>query len=350
MPARLQILPLQLQRTLVRPTPISPSPFSFLLPQLQQQQQQQSTRNAHILASLSDTPGAYNKRIRRGRGPASGKGKTSGRGHKGQKQHGKVPAGFNGGQTPEIIVHGERGFNNVFSIDLAPANLDRIQEWIDQGRIDPTRPITVRELAQSRCIHQTKEGVKLLARGGGGGGGGGGSSLKQPIHIVVSRASASAIAAVEAAGGSVTTRFYTKSAIARIMKREMHPFVSMAWATESGSEALQQAILGAAQDGVDIVADSAADSAAAAAAPVASLEGTALTEAKVMQEMGFKYRLPDPTKRRDIEYYRDPAHRGYLSHLLKPMEGPSLFFRSPVERKSAAGVKKEKVLPENRLW
>ncbi|GLB00181.1 YmL10, partial [Aspergillus tubingensis] len=61
---------------------------AFLLPQAAIPIHQQS-RNAHILASLSDTQGAYNKRIRRGRGPASGKGKTSGRGHKGQKQHGK---------------------------------------------------------------------------------------------------------------------------------------------------------------------------------------------------------------------------------------------------------------------
>ncbi|KAI9923468.1 hypothetical protein ASPWEDRAFT_111027 [Aspergillus wentii DTO 134E9] len=308
MPPRLPGLTLQWQSLLSKPAQ-APSPLSFLLPQLQQQ-----SRNAHILASLSDNPGAYHKRIRRGRGPASGKGKTSGRGHKGQKQHGKVPARFNGGQTPDIIVHGTYGEKNVHSVDFAPVNLDRIQEWIDQGRIDPARPITIRELGQSRCIHQTKEGVKVLGRGAE-------NVLKQPIHLVVSRASASAIAAVEAAGGSVTTRFYTRTAIERIMKREMHPFVSMAWTDKSGSEALNE---------VDGVQD--------------------LTESKVMKEMGFRYRLPDPSKRRDIEYYRDPAHRGYLSHLLKPMEGPSLFFRSPVERKSAAGVKKEKVLPENRLW
>lgn len=209
-----------------------------------------------------------------------------------------------------------------FTTDLAPINLDRIQEWIDQGRIDPTRPITVRELVQSRCIHQAKEGVKLLGRGASGEE----NVLKQPIHIVVSRASSSAIAAVEALGGSVTTRFYTRSAIVRIMRREMHPFVSMAWSTQSGNESLHKAD---------------ADGAAAE---------ENLSESNIMKEMGFRYRLPDPTKRRDIEYYRDPAHRGYLSHLLKPMEGPSLFFRSPVERKSAAGVKKEKVLPENRLW
>ncbi|KAL1885356.1 YmL10 [Paecilomyces lecythidis] len=302
MPPRLPALALPLQSSSLH-IPTTASPLSFLL--------QQQSRNAHILASLSDNPGAYHKRIRRGRGPASGKGKTSGRGHKGQGQHGKVPAGFNGGQTPDIIVHGERGFKNIFALEFAPVNLDRVQEWIDQGRIDPTRPITVRELAQSRCIHQTKDGVKLLASGG--------STLKQPINIVVSRASASAIAAVEAAGGTLTTRFYTRAAIQRIIDGETHPFVSLAWTSQSGSEALTQAV----ED---------------------------ITESKVMKEMGFKYRLPDPTNRKDIEYYRDPAHRGYLSHLLKPMEGPSLFFRSPADRKSAAGVKKEKKLPENRLW
>jgi large subunit ribosomal protein L15 len=106
MPPRLQILPLHLRSSLPRPSAI-PQPSQLLL------SVQSQTRNAHILASLSDNPGAYNKRIRRGRGPASGKGKTSGRGHKGQGQHGKVPAGFNGGQTPDIVVHGERGFKNM---------------------------------------------------------------------------------------------------------------------------------------------------------------------------------------------------------------------------------------------
>jgi len=89
-----------------RAVPAAPTPLvSFLLPFMQ-------ARSASILASLSDNPGAYNKRIRRGRGPSSGKGKTSGRGHKGQKQHGKVPARFQGGQTPQEIVHGKRGFEN----------------------------------------------------------------------------------------------------------------------------------------------------------------------------------------------------------------------------------------------
>lgn len=151
--------------------------------------------------------------------------------------------------------------------------------------------------------------------------------LKQPVHIVVSRASAAAIAAVEAAGGSVTTRYYTPASIARILKRETHPFISLAWERTSGSEALLNAA------GVSTSPD----------------EGK-ISESHIMKTMGFKYRLPDPTSRKDIEYYRDPAKRGYLSHLLRPQEGPSLFFRSPVERKSSVGVKKEKTLPENRLW
>jgi large subunit ribosomal protein L15 len=78
------------------------------------------TRNASILGSLSDVPSAYNKRIRRGRGPSSGHGKTSGRGHKGQKQHGKVPARFQGGQTPMDIVHGKRGYVNQYDFPEQP--------------------------------------------------------------------------------------------------------------------------------------------------------------------------------------------------------------------------------------
>ncbi|KAJ5902040.1 54S ribosomal protein L10 [Penicillium taxi] len=311
MPPRLLGLPMQLQQFVARPFQQS-SPLAFLIPQVQQ------SRPISILSALSDNPSAYNKRIRRGRGPASGKGKTSGRGHKGQKQHGKVPARFNGGQTADIVVSGERGGKNPFSVDMAPVNLERIQEWIDQERIDPKRPITLRELTKSRCIHKVKDGVKIL----GGASEGATNPLKQPIHVVVSRASASAIASIEAAGGSVTTRFYTPSSIRHILHKESHPFISLAWSPQSAPKEL-------------LLADKIGEDA---------------SESTIMKSLGLKYRLPDPTNRRDVEYYRDPAHRGYLAHLLKPMESPSLFFRSPEERKSAAGVKKEKVLPENRVW
>jgi hypothetical protein len=71
-------------------------------------------RSASILAEISDNKGAYHKRIRVGRGPSSGYGKTSGRGHKGQKQHGKVKPWFQGGQTPLIKSKGRFGFTNKY--------------------------------------------------------------------------------------------------------------------------------------------------------------------------------------------------------------------------------------------
>lgn len=137
----------------------TPLPAAFVLPAQQ--------RCASILSSLSDNAGAYNKKIRRGRGPASGKGKTAGRGQKGQHAHGKVPTGFEGGQTPQWITNPERGRGkrNPFKVEMSPINLDRIQSWIDQGRLDPKKPITMKELAKSRCLHGVKRhGVKLLAR------------------------------------------------------------------------------------------------------------------------------------------------------------------------------------------
>lgn len=260
--------------------------------------QPQQTRAASILARLSDVPAAYNKRIRRGRGPASGKGKTSGRGHKGQKQHGKVPVGFNGGQTPEDVTHPEKGFVNQFSVEMSPLNLDRLQQWIDQGRIDPSRPITMKELHQSRCLHGVKDGVKLLARGS--------EHLRTPVNLVVSRASAAAISAVEAAGGSVITRYYSPNAIKHVLRGLSDPIASVQMTSE-----------------------------------VASASGN------------FKYRLPDATSRKDIEYYRDPAHRGYLSHLVAEGEGPSLFFKTPGSGKaSKKGSAKSKGTSkaENRIW
>ena len=79
-----------------------------------QQPQTQQTRHASILADLRDNRAAYQKRIRVGRGPSSGKGKTSGRGHKGQKQHGKVNPWFQGGQTPLLYSRGRMGFENLY--------------------------------------------------------------------------------------------------------------------------------------------------------------------------------------------------------------------------------------------
>jgi len=160
MPPRLRVVRLA---TSLLPIPNRTNAVPLVAPFLLPAQQ----RCASILSSLSDTAGAYNKKIRRGRGPASGKGKTGGRGQKGQHAHGKVPAGFEGGQTPQWITNPERGRgkHNPFKVEMSPINLDRIQSWIDQGRLDPKKPITMKELAKSRCLHGVKRhGVKLLAR------------------------------------------------------------------------------------------------------------------------------------------------------------------------------------------
>ncbi|KAI6899579.1 ribosomal protein L15 [Hortaea werneckii] len=307
MPPRLQLLS-RASAAVFQPSysPLAP----FLYPALNQQ------RSASILSSLSDNKTAYNKRIRVGRGPSSGYGKTSGRGHKGQKQHGKVPVGFNGGQTPDYVVHGQRGFDNHFSTEMSPVNLNRIQYWINAGRLDPTQPITLKELSASRCIHGVrKDGVKLLGRGK--------EELTTPIHLVVSRASAEAINAVEKAGGTVTTRYYTEFAVHKIKQNQMDPIHS-----------LQSRIVLApgSEEGAEAAADALAE-----------------------EKKHYKYRLPDPTSRKALEYYRDSAHRGYLSHKVAEGHGPSLFFKTPgmgkkgAQRRSRAGGA-QAAGGENRLW
>ncbi|KAL2021765.1 hypothetical protein VTK56DRAFT_6708 [Thermocarpiscus australiensis] len=261
-------------------------------------------RSASILASLSDNKGAYNKRIRRGRGPSSGYGKTAGRGHKGQKQHGKVKPWFQGGQTPLIVSHGRVGFINHRAEEMMELNLDRVQAWIDAGRLDPTKPITPREIIRSGIVGSNiKDGIKLLARGA--------DSFKTPIEIIVSRASAAAIKAVEAAGGKITTRYFTKESIKRLV---------------SGESIITDKPLPVGPEHVDSV----------------------LEQARAAGK--HYYRLPDPTSRWDIEYYRDPAHRGYLSHTLKPGESPSLYFKVPGATAEFAKPKSKEKVAEERLF
>lgn len=94
-----------------------------------------------------------------------------------------------------------------------PLNISRLQAWISAGRLDVSKPITVKELLESRCIHRMGDsGVKLLGEGA--------DSIAQPIHVVVSRASASAIEAVEAAGGSITCVYYTPLSLRALVKPE----------------------------------------------------------------------------------------------------------------------------------
>lgn len=148
-----------------------------------------------------------------GRGSGTDRGGTSTRGHKGQKAragNGKPKPGFEGGQTPLVRLIPKRGFTNPHKQHFAPLNLDRLQFWIDQGRLDPNQPITARELYESRCIHNVRDGVKLM--------GDGAEHLRTPINIVVSRASRSAIAAVEKAGGSIVCRYYNATSLRALVK------------------------------------------------------------------------------------------------------------------------------------
>lgn len=239
--------------------------------------------------------------------------------------------------------------------------LSRIHSWVAQGRLDPSRPITIKELSKSRCVSSIKDGVKLLTDSNSQT-----QSIdafvkmpQQPLHIVVSRASASAIAAVEKGGGSVTTRYYTRWAIQQIRKGKMDPIFSLqsARALEttkesdaSESEPKETEASKTTTNGLATIHATFAEmDSRVPAAPVAPFANLAFPQRQ------YQYRLPDATSRKDIEYYRDPAHRGYLSHLVEEGKGPSLFFRTPEESKARlqALVKKgrKKVhTAENLLW
>ncbi|KAJ1941923.1 YmL10 [Linderina macrospora] len=165
------------------------------------------------LNDLRDNKGARTTKKRLGRGHGSGLGKTSGRGHKGQNSragNGKPGPGFEGGQTPIMRRFPKRGFKNPFKRELQPLNLDRIQHWINTGRIDPSKPITLREVYESNMV-RFKDGVSLLARGS--------QYLTTPITIEVTKASKQAVKRIEELGGRVVCVYHNKLA----MRALLHP-------------------------------------------------------------------------------------------------------------------------------
>jgi large subunit ribosomal protein L15 len=146
------------------------------------------------LSDIADNAGSRKKRMRVGRGIGSGKGKTSGRGGKGQTARSGVRIkGFEGGQMPLHRRLPKRGFNNVFRVEYAEVNLDRIQQAIDAKAIDAGSAINAEALVKAGVLRRAKAGVRLLGRG----------EIKAKINIEVHGASKSAVAAVEKAGGSV---------------------------------------------------------------------------------------------------------------------------------------------------
>jgi large subunit ribosomal protein L15 len=146
------------------------------------------------LSDIADNSGSRKKRMRVGRGIGSGKGKQSGRGGKGQTARTGVRIkGFEGGQMPLHRRLPKRGFTNVFRVEYAEINLDRLQEAIDAKTIDASNAINAEALVKAGVLRRAKAGVRLLGRG----------ELKAKINIEVHGASKSAIEAVEKAGGSV---------------------------------------------------------------------------------------------------------------------------------------------------
>lgn len=146
------------------------------------------------LNELADNAGSTKKLMRVGRGVGSGKGKTGGRGVKGQKSRRGVSInGFEGGQMPLHMRMPKRGFNPLNGKRTQWINLATLQNAIDNKKIDAKAEITEDMLVDAGVVRRKKDGVRLLARG----------ELKAKVNIIVTGASAAAIAAVEKAGGTV---------------------------------------------------------------------------------------------------------------------------------------------------
>ena len=149
------------------------------------------------LNELRDNDGARYKSKRLGRGIGSGKGKTAGKGVKGQKARtGVALNGFEGGQMPIYRRLPKRGFVNLFRKEYAPLNLDTLERAIAAGRLNADEPVTEDALRAAGLVRGGKvAGVRLLGRG----------QITRAVRITVAGASAAAVAAIEQAGGSVTT-------------------------------------------------------------------------------------------------------------------------------------------------
>lgn len=148
------------------------------------------------LNELPAAEGSHKARMRVGRGPGSGKGKTAGRGVKGQKARtGHGMAAFEGGQMPMHMRAPKRGFNNPFPKKLVEVNLWRLAQAVEAGKLDAGQPVDGEALVKAGVIRRVRDGVRLLGQG----------ELKAKLDIRCHSATASARKAVEAAGGKLTT-------------------------------------------------------------------------------------------------------------------------------------------------
>ena len=148
------------------------------------------------LNELSPAEGSTKNRMRIGRGPGSGKGKTGGRGVKGQTSRtGHGINGFEGGQMPLHMRMPKRGFNSRNRLDFAEVNLWRLAQAVEAGKLDATGAIDAEVLIAAGVVRRAKDGVRLLGKG----------EISTALNLTVHSASAGARKAIEAAGGSVTT-------------------------------------------------------------------------------------------------------------------------------------------------
>jgi len=149
------------------------------------------------LNELHDNPGAAKKQKRVARGPGSGKGKTAGRGIKGQKSRSGVAiGGYEGGQMPLYRRLPKRGFNKPNQLRFAVINLGLIEKFIGLGKLDASGEITEDALVAAGLTSHKRDGIRILNKG----------ELKSKITLVVAGASAAAVEAITAAGGSIILR------------------------------------------------------------------------------------------------------------------------------------------------
>ena len=147
------------------------------------------------LNELKDNPGATKGRMRIGRGIGSGKGKTGGRGVKGQKSRtGVAIKAFEGGQMPLYRRLPKRGFHNLFAKDLNEVNLARLQQAGDAGKLDASKPVTEAALIEAGVLSKKRDGVKVLGRG----------ELTTKLDLEVYAVSKRVSDAIEKLGGKVT--------------------------------------------------------------------------------------------------------------------------------------------------
>ena len=148
------------------------------------------------LNELRDNPGARAPRKRVGRGIGSGLGKTSGKGHKGQKARSgsATIVGFEGGQMPLYRRLPKRGFKNHARRDYVVVNVGDVQRAIDAGKLDASAPLDEEALQAAGLFKRRRDGVRLL----------GGGAVKDKLSVLVTGASRTAIQAIEAQGGTVT--------------------------------------------------------------------------------------------------------------------------------------------------